>query len=188
MKKLICMLLAFVLVFCGCARQDTGAAPSDEAAQSGSEVSQNVDATEVDPPEVTLHTGEGQSQGQGVQQFQVAGATGAERIEYKQNASSVRYITRVEDLPDYEALDGYRNAEYFETQALLVVVDTVTSGSVKVSIGFLGDGTVTLAKEMSGTLGTADMATWLLWAEVDQGLTDTWTVTNPGVQNNLSTY
>ena len=68
------------------------------------------------------------------------------------------------------------------------MVDTVTSGSVKVSIGFLGDGTVTLAKEMSGTLGTADMATWLLWAEVDQGLTDTWTVTNPGVQNNLSTY
>ena len=188
MKKLICMLLALMLVFSGCGQQTAEPAPSEEAANPGTEASGNLEASEVDPPEVTLHTGEGQSQGQGVQQFQVAGATGAERIEYKQNASSVRYITRVEDLPDYEALDGYRNAEYFETQALLVVVDTVTSGSVKVSIGFLGDGTVTLAKEMSGTLGTADMATWLLWAEVDQGLTDTWTVTNPGVQNNLSTY
>ena len=47
---------------------------------------------------------------------------------------------------------------------------------------------MTLAKEMSGTVGTADMATWLLWAEVEQGLTENWTVTNPGVQNNLSTY
>ena len=184
MKKLICMVLAFVLVFSGCARQEAGSVPSDESVQSGSDASRNVDATEVDPPEVTLHTGEGQ----GIQEIQVAGATGAERIEYKQNASSVRYITRVEDLPDYEALDGYRNKEYFENQALLVVVDTVTTGSVKVSIGFLGNGTVTLAKEMSGTVGTADMATWLLWAEVEQGLTESWTVTNPGVQNNLSTY
>ena len=184
MKKLICGILALMLVFSGCAQQGGETASSEESAQSGSDTSQNVDVTEVDPPNVTLHVGEGQS----VLGIQVEGDTGAERIEYKQNASSVRYITRVEDLPAYEALDGYRNAEYFETKALLVVIDTVTSGSVKVSIGFLGDGTVTLAKEMSGTVGTADMATWLLWAEVDQGLTDSWTVTNPGVQNNLSTY
>ena len=184
MKKLICMLLALMLVFSGCVQQTAEPAPSEEAAKPGTEASGNLEATEVDPPEVTLPVGGGL----GAQEIQVAGATGAERIEYKQNASSVRYITRVEDLPDYEALDGYRNAEYFQNNALLVVVDTVTSGSVKVSIGFLGDGTVTLAKEMSGTLGTADMATWLLWAEVDQGLTDTWTVTNPGVKNDLSTY
>ena len=97
-------------------------------------------------------------------------------------------VTRVEDLPAYEALDGYRNAEYFATKALLVVVDTVTSGSVKVSIDSVGNGTVTLAKEMSGDVGTADMATWLLWAEVDQGLTENWSITNPGVQSNLSKY
>ena len=186
MKKLICMLLALMLVFSGCAQQTAEPVPSEDAVQPGTEASGNLEATEVDPPKVTLPVGNGD--GQGVQEIQVAGATGAERIEYKQNASSVRYITRVEDLPDYEALDGYRSAEYFQTNALLVVVDTVTSGSVKVSIGFLGDGTVTLAKEMSGTVGTADMATWLLWAEVEQGLTENWTVTNPGVQNNLSTY
>ena len=175
MKKLICMLLAFVLVFSGCA----SSAPIEEP----TEPQETLEATETDPPEVTLHMEEKETEA-----AVETSATGAQRIEYKQNASSVRYITRVEDLPDYEALDGYRNAEYFQNNALLVVVDTVTSGSGQVSIGFLGDGTVTLAKEMSGTLGTADMATWLLWAEVDQGLTDTWTVTNPGVQNDLSSY
>ena len=128
MKKLICMLLALMLVFSGCAQQTVEPAPSEEATQPGTEASGNLEATEVDPPEVTLHEGGGL----GAQEIQVAGATGAERIEYKQNASSVRYITRVEDLPDYEALDGYRNAEYFQTNALLVVVDTVTSGSVQV--------------------------------------------------------
>ena len=69
-----------------------------------------------------------------------------------------------------------------------MVVDTVTSGSVKVAIDSVGNGTVTLRKEMSGDVGTADMATWLLWAEVDQGLAESWTVTNSGVQNNLSKY
>ena len=68
------------------------------------------------------------------------------------------------------------------------MVDTVTSGSVKVAIDSVGNGTVTLSKEMSGDAGTADMATWLLWAEVDQGMTENWTISNPGVQNNLSKY
>ena len=178
MKKLICMLLAFVLVFSGCA----ASGPVEETVETVTEPQQNLDATEVDPPEVTLHIEE-----EATEPVQV-GSTGAQRIEYKQNASSVRYITRVEDLPAYEALDGYRNAEYFETKALLVVVDTVTSGSVKLSIDAVDNGTVTLGKEMSGDVGTADMATWLLWAEVDQGLTESWTITNPGVQNNLSQY
>ena len=175
MKKLICMLLAFVLVFSGCA----SSAPIEEP----TEPQETLEATETDPPEVTLHIEEKETEA-----TMETSATGAQRIEYKQNASSVRYVTRVEDLPPYEALDGYRTAEYFETKALLVVVDTVTSGSVKVSIESVGNGTVTLGKEMSGDAGTADMATWLLWAEVEQGLTDTWTVTNPGVQNKLSAY
>ena len=166
MKKLICMLLACMLVFSGCA-------PAASEAEPTTEPQETLEATEIDPPEGTTME---------------MSATGAQRIEYRQNASSVRYITRVADLPAYEALDGYRSEEYFETKALLVVVDTVTSGSVKVSIDSVGNGTVTLAKEMSGDVGTTDMATWLLWAEVDQGLTENWTVTNPGVQNNLSTY
>ena len=179
MKKLICMLLALMLVFTGCASSATAEAPTEPA----TEPQETLEATETDPPEVTLHVEEKETEA-----ALETSATGAQRIEYKQNASSVRYITRVEDLPAYEALDGYRNAEYFETKALLVVVDTVTSGSVKVAIDSVGNGTVTLRKEMSGDAGTADMATWLLWAEVDQGLAESWTVTNPGVQNNLSKY
>lgn len=179
MKKLICMLLALMLVFTGCASSATAEVPTEPA----TEPQETLEATETDPPEVTLHIEEKETEA-----TMETSAIGAQRIEYKQNASSVRYITWVEDLPAYEALDGYRNAEYFATKALLVVVDTVTSGSVKVAIDSVGNGTVTLSKEMSGDVGTADMATWLLWAEVDQGLTDTWTVTNPGVQNNLSKY
>ena len=179
MKKLICMLLALMLVFTGCASSATAEAPTEPA----TEPQETLEATETEPPVVTLHIEEKETEA-----TMESSTTGAQRIEYKQNASSVRYITRVEDLPAYEALDGYRNAEYFATKALLVVVDTVTSGSVKVAIDSVGNGTVTLSKEMSGDVGTADMATWLLWAEVDQGLTDTWTVSNPGVQNNLSKY
>ena len=179
MKKLICMLLALMLVFSGCASSATAEAPTEP----DTEPQETLEATETDPPEVTIHIDEKETESS-----METSATGAQRIEYKQNISSVRYITRVGDLPAYEALDGYRNAEYFETKALLVVVDTVTSGSVKVAIDSVGNGTVTLSKEMSGDMGTADMATWLLWAEVDQGLTENWTVTNPGVQNNLSKY
>ena len=175
MKKLICLLLALMLVFSGCA--------SSAVVEEPTEPQEPLEATETDPPEVTLHIEEKETEA-----MMEMSATGAQRIEYKQNASSVRYITRVEDLPAYEALDGYRNAEYFETKALLVVVDTVTSGSVKVAIDSVGNGTVTLSKEMSGDAGTADMATWLLWAEVDQGMTENWTISNPGVQNNLSKY
>ena len=158
-----------MLVFSGCA-------PSASVAEPQA----TLETTET---EGTLHIEEKETEA-----TMEISATGAQRIEYKQNASSVRYITRVADLPAYEALDGYRNEEYFKTKALIVVVDTVTSGSVKVSIDSVGNGTVTLAKEMSGDVGTADMATWLLWAEVEQGLTDSWTVANPGVQNNLSAY
>ena len=179
MKKLICGILALMLVFSGCAPSAT----VEEATEPVTEPQAAVEATEVEPPEVPLHIEEKETEAS-----LETPAAGAQRIEYKQNASSVRYVTRVEDLPPYEALDGYRTAEYFETKALLVVVDTVTSGSVKVSIESVGNGTVTLGKEMSGDMGTADMATWLLWAEVERGLTDTWTVTNPGVQNKLSTY
>lgn len=182
MRKLICMLLALTVVLCGCTQAEQ---PRETTASEGTEPV-TVPFKEVDPPKATLPKGD-----RGEQETQLPkpmGGTGAQRIEYKQNVSSVRYITRVEDLPDYEALDGYRNAEYFEKKALLVVLDTVTSGSVKVSIGTVGAGTVTLGREMDGDVGTSDMAAWLLWAEVEQGLDYRWSVTNPGVRSNLSTY
>ena len=40
-----------------------------------------------------------------------------------------------------------------------------------------------------GQVGTADMATWLLWTEVDTGLEDyQWTVANPALESQLSQY
>ena len=176
MRKLICVLLALAVVLCGCAQSGL---PEET---KGSEAV-TLPFEETDPPEVTIHQGEKETEA-----AVPTGSTGAQRIEYKHDISSVRYITRVEELPDDEALDGYRNDEYFEKKALLVVLDTVTSGSVKVSIGAIGEGTVTLNREMPGDVGTTDMATWLLWAEVEQGLDGSWTITNPGVQSNLSTY
>ena len=149
----------------------------------GSESVATAEPTGADDLEMTIHVEDTEM----VQPGTIGGA-GAQRIEYKQNMSAVRYITSVEELPPYEALDGYRNEEYFRDKALVVVVDTVTSGSVKVSIGSVGNGTVTLSRKMSGDVGTADMATWLLWAEVDQGLPEQWTVTNPGAQSNGATY
>ena len=87
MKKLICMLLALMLVFSGCAPS----APAEEP----TEPQETLEATETDPPEVTLHMEEKETEA-----AMETSATGAQRIEYKQNASSVRYITRVADLPE----------------------------------------------------------------------------------------
>lgn len=179
MMKLICMLLALALALCGCAQS---AAPTEPTAEQ-TDPAPTVEAQEIDPPEVTLHTPEKETEAS-----VPVGAMGAARVDYVKNGSYVRYITRPEDLPAYEALDGYRNDEYFAGKALLVVLDTVTSGSVKVSIGSVGEGTVTLARQLPNGEGTDDMATWLLWAEVEQGLGTSWTITNPGVQSNLSTY
>uniref|UniRef100_UPI001C9E8AF7 hypothetical protein n=1 Tax=Klebsiella pneumoniae TaxID=573 RepID=UPI001C9E8AF7 len=84
-------------------------------------------------------------------------------------------------------LAGYDEA-YFVEKALVVVYETVSSGSVQVDIASIDGGVVTLSHEMSGNVGTADMATWLLWAEVDAGLDYTWSVANPAVEPNTSTH
>ena len=117
--------------------------------------------------------------------------TGKTRITYTQNISNVRYITSASMVPDYEGLEGY-DETYFETRALVVVTETVSSGSVQVGIEAITvDGTnafVTLSHEMSGDAGTADMATWILWAEVDLGLDCQWTVVNAALESELEAY
>jgi len=108
---------------------------------------------------------------------------GKVRIGYQGNRRSVHYITSVEDLPDEEALASY-DAAFFEDHALLVVVETVSSGSIRLELGSVlvsGDSAmVKLDREMSGDVGTADMATWLLWAEVDRGLDYEWSLEGSG--------
>lgn len=111
--------------------------------------------------------------------------TGKVRIDYTVNRSSVQYITSASMLPDYEELKGYDDA-YFQDHALVLVIETVSSGSAKVGIdSIFVDGvnaSVVLSHEMPDGMGTADMATWLLWAEVETGLECEWSVANPAIQ------
>lgn len=119
------------------------------------------------------------------------GETGGIRVTYSGNISSVRYITSREQLPDYPELQGYDDA-YFQEHALLLVMETVTSGSIQVGIGGVtleGDAArVRLSHEAQGEMGTAVMTTWLLWAEVESGLSYTWSVGNPAVESEAQQY
>lgn len=114
------------------------------------------------------------------------GATGAEKITYSVNISSIRYVTSADQLPDSESLKQYDDA-YFETGALLLVMDTVNGGSVQVGISDItardGEAWVTLSRTAEGDVTIPVMTTWMLWAEVEQGLEYRWTVRNPAMDS-----
>lgn len=118
-------------------------------------------------------------------------ATGKKRINYTVNISSVRYVTSPLALPDHPELAGYDDA-WFRDHALVLVYETVASGTVEVDISriLVGDDTaeVELSHESKGGLGTADMTTWILWAEVDAGLAYTWSVENPAMDSNVTDH
>ena len=113
------------------------------------------------------------------------------RIPYTGNHSSVRYITEASQLPNNEVFVKYDDA-FFQKHALLLVTDTVGSGSTQISIDVISvDGnvaSVTLLRTMPGDAGTSDMATWLLWAEVPAGLELPWKVANPAVKNDSNLH
>lgn len=171
MKKMFCMLLAALLLLAGCQApasenpDDTTAPPTETQAPT------TVPAETAPELVVTLPGGEG-----------LAFANpGKVRIDYTGNRSYVKYITSPEELPEEEALAGF-DAAFFERSALLIVVETVGSGSVKLEIESIqvsgGTASVSVKRSMSGDVGTTDMATWLLWAEVDKGLDYEWTLKN----------
>lgn len=119
---------------------------------------------------------------------------GKVRIPYTGNQSGAAYVVSAADLPDYPELKQYDDA-YFEDHALVLVTESVNSGSIDVGIlaVHLQDpfAAVTLYHEMpqGADYGTADMATWLLWAEVDAGLDGySWRVENPALASGLSSY
>ena len=178
MKKFTCLLLVLLLTLTACV-------PGGEAAPSGettlpqgvtqpgqpTEPSQTVPAMkETQSPLKPLP---GTEDGLALD-FENPGKV---RMEYQGNRSYVRYITCVEELPAEEALAAYDEA-FFAEHALLLVVDTVTSGSIRVELGsivLVGDtALVRLTRELPGEVGTDDMATWLLWAEVEKGLDCSW--------------
>lgn len=117
------------------------------------------------------------------------------RLTYNGNVSSALYVTSAAQLPDYPELSAYDDA-FFKGHALVLVQESVSSGSVEVgieSVSLKADhaAVVTLTHQGpgEGQVGTADMATWLLWTEVDTGLEDyQWTVANPALESQLSQY
>lgn len=209
MKRLMCILLALTALLCGCGRiqsdatgdstasqtetaaPSTGDAESTPAAETTAPAAETepdateLDVTELSPEEVTVTLPKTTLPGQTGEALEL-GDTGAERVTYTHNVSRVQYVTDVRDLPDYAALSGY-DAAYFQDHALLIVLETVSNGSVKVAIDRVADdGTVTLKREISGQLGTTVMTTWLLWAEVDAGLDCSWNVANAALQSGTS--
>lgn len=186
MKRMLCIVLTLALLLCGC--QSAAMTPgetqnqTEEMTEEATEKMTEVEFTEMETPGVTLP---GVGQEAETSNGLALGEIGCVRVSYNGNVSSVRYITSVDQLPDHEALAAYDEA-YFAEKALIVVYETVSSGSVKVGIASVKDGAVTLSHELPGDAGTADMATWLLWAEVDAGLDYTWTVANPAVKPDTS--
>lgn len=118
------------------------------------------------------------------------GETGRARLAYTGNISSVRYVTSPEHLPNVEGLEGYDEA-FFQSKALLLITESVPSGSMVVDIESItvddGIAVITLSHQMPGDAGTTDMATWLIWAEVDAGMDCTWTIANPMLKSEAVT-
>lgn len=165
------VLLMVCLVSCLAGCRSAGLQPADEestAPESATQSTQPTQEVTITPPtteDKPLELGE----------------TGKLRISYNGAVCGVRYITDPAQLPDYPELEAY-DAVYFQNHALLLVTETVTSGSTRVDIKSAvisqGRGVVSLAYEMPDGLGTADMAAWLLWAEVEKGLDCDWVLEN----------
>ena len=115
---------------------------------------------------------------------------GSLRISYTGNRSSVQYITDVSQLPNHAEFHSY-DAAFFKDHALLLVTDTVGSGSTQISIdSVIVDGStasITLRRTTQGDVGTADMASWFLWVTVPTGLDFNWEVANPAYENSTNT-
>ena len=188
MKRILTFPLALLclLALTGCGSPASGSAVSGTVSATPTE---NGGVSQIEPvalPE--LPDAPGAAQGEAL----AIGGTGKVRIDYTGNRSGVRYVTSAEALPDCEGLADYDGA-WFQDHALVLVTETVGSGSVKVEIASitLADGvaSVELSHEMSGDYGTNDMAVWLLWAEVEPGLEGVnWTVINPSLASDSVAY
>lgn len=100
------------------------------------------------------------------------------RITYQQGVpNSVTCVSSVEQLNAYGLYGSEKLADYdedfFQDSALVLVKYTVNSGSTQLSLGSATQVSnmvsVHIDAQPSG-IGTSDMATWLLWAEVDKSL------------------
>lgn len=193
MKKIVTILIALLLMLSGCRAPEgetmapggTDAVPSGTTAAPATQPQEETEfaAAPEDPAHIPT-----QAPDAAALRFANQGRI---RIAYTGNRSYVRYITSVEELPDEAELEGYDEA-FFASQALVIVVETVSSGSVELEIADIrleGDtASVSVRRTMAGEMGTADMATWLLWAEVDRDLTCSWTLENASGLPGLEKY
>lgn len=190
---MICLMF-ITAVACSCktaADDSSSRQSSDEGTTEGTTEESIAYATE----DSTAHTAENTTAYTGENTTAYAETTvdtGKVRIPYTGSRSSITYVTSASDLPDYEELAAYDDA-YFQDHALVLVIDTVNSGSVDVGILSVdveaSAATVTLYHRMpSDALGTTDMATWLLWIEVESGLDYQWTIANPSAGSDTVSY
>lgn len=100
------------------------------------------------------------------------------RITYQQGTpNSITCVSSAEQLKAYglygsETLAAYDDS-FFDSKALVLVKYTVNSGSTQLSLGSATQVSNMVSVHVdaqSSGMGTADMATWLLWAEVDKSL------------------
>ncbi len=185
MKKMLAIVLTLTaLVLCGCVEEPIGETTTGPQSQL-----QTPPTTEPDPTETTLGITVVPPTRPRPADVIPTENTGAVRISYTIPISSVRYVTAVSQLPDNEAFAAY-DETYFETGALLLVTETVSSATVQVGIETVqlaeGIATVRLLHEQLGDVGVPTMTTWLLWAEVEPGLELQWVVENPAVDSEIN--
>lgn len=170
--RLPALLAALCMILCGC---------QGIAEPTGSEVTlpqQSTEPTHKLEPGIQLPT---QDPGTPLP-FQNSGSV---RYTTQGRPCYVRYITDASQLPNVAALQKY-DEEYFRDHALVLVAETVNSGSTTVEIGSIavldGVATVTLSRTLPNHFGTDVITTWLLWAEVEAHLDYQWVVANPTLQ------
>lgn len=182
MKKMICFVLACMMMLTGCQAAGGGTTPPETTLAptvSSAEETQPQMSTFPTLPEGGFNPGPvlGGQEGDELP-FENAGKV---RLNYEGNRSYVRYVTSVKDLPREGSWTGYDEA-YFQTKALLIVVETLNSGTVQVELEAIrveGDtASVHIKRTLAGEVGTTDMATWMFWAEIPKDLTYKWTLAN----------
>lgn len=182
----LALLCAAALLLSGCGTEEAPetSAPTqaaEETTEPETFVAQELPAVTI-PKDGFLVEGEGTA-------FAI-GESGVIRVNYNGNISTIRYVTSVDQLPDYPE-PGMFDESYFRTHALLLIMETVSNGSTRVGISNVtveGDqASVELYHETQGDMSTAVMTTWLIWAEVERDLDLKWTVTNPALESDTQT-
>lgn len=119
---------------------------------------------------------------------------GIARITYDYNRSEAKVITNIQDLSPYNEIKELvkYDEDYFNTSSLLLIAQTTNSGSIGVSVEAIAAIDKVLKIKLGYTvpeIGTADMATWLLWVELDKNYDEfLGEIINPATKPGLSAY